>query len=98
VLCSSNLSKMRIHTFAIVLASSSILPHLSERSAYAVAPYEPPCRAQEADYQNSKKNLETCADLLSQAPADANSLHCLSELKDLNEKAKLLSRCRSESR
>jgi hypothetical protein len=84
-----------------------VVPNFLTVSAFAVGAYEPPCHSQEDDFLNARKVLEKCVDLLPQvqgstAPSRAqnkvDSLLCLGELKNLNEKAKPLSSCRNESR
>ena len=67
--------------------------------ALAVGNYEAPCRSQNDTFLDAKKTLETCIDHLGVAEEEKyDTLRCLNELKEVNERAKLLHDCRSKAR
>ena len=67
--------------------------------ALAVGNYEDPCRSQNDAFLDSKKVLEACVDRSNLTETEkSKTLSCLTELKDVDEKAKLLHDCRNKFR
>lgn len=64
--------------------------------AMAAGAYEAPCRNQKDAFEDAKKGLRKCIDSLDQTVVVASGdPGCLAELKDVNQKALTLRKCRS---